>query len=85
MLLWGLESILRAVDKLRNSLATEGFQLIAIPRDGNCLFSSIASQLQMFNISTSASDVRQQIVEFISDNPVMVTAYMYLVIYYISK
>ena len=63
---------MHTVDKLRTTLRTEGFELVEIPRDGNCLFSSIASQLQMSQIPATAATVRHQIVEFIRQNPVMV-------------
>jgi len=68
--------MLNTVDKLRTTLATEGFQLVEVPRDGNCLFSSIASQLQMFHIPASATTVHHQVVEFICQNPISAKSFI---------
>ena len=39
----------------------------ATPADGNCMFASLASQLNLHGYATTSNEVRQQIVNFIRD------------------
>ena len=39
-----------------------------VPRDGNCLFSSVAYQLQNVGHNVNASILRQMVVDYLSDN-----------------
>jgi len=53
---------------LEEKISSDGLSVLNMPADGNCMFSAIANQLQIFIPSDSiitAVDVRHQIVEFV--------------------
>jgi len=61
-------------------LEAAGLQVHNIMRDGNCMFASIAHQLQLCGIKKSAAQVRQDIVDFIAGNPVLVCVGLYFLV-----
>ena len=54
-------------------LDAAGLEVHKVMRDGNCMFASISHQLQLCGIHKSAAQVRQEIVDFIAGNPVLVS------------
>jgi len=50
-----------------------------VARDGNCMFHSISHQLRLCGIDKSAAQVRQEIVDFIAGNPVLVCLHYFYV------
>ena len=54
-------------------LKSQGLQLHNVPADGNCQFESIAFHLRQRGMTTSAAEVRKQVVEYICKNPGLVS------------
>ena len=53
-----------------NSLAQErGFSVGDVPRDGNCLFSAVAMQLEKLGIPPGETSLRQQLMEYLQEHP----------------
>ena len=53
-----------------NFLARErGFSVRDVPRDGNCLFSAVAVQLDSLGIPPSKTSLREQLVEYLQEHP----------------
>ena len=53
-----------------NFLAQErGFSVRDVPRDGNCLFSAVAVQLDSLGIPPSETSLREQLVEYLHEHP----------------
>ena len=53
-----------------SSLARErGFSVVDVPRDGNCLFSAVAVQLDSIGIQPNETSLREQLVEYLQSHP----------------
>ena len=57
-------------EAILNSLARErGFSVRDVPRDGNCLFSAVAVQLNSLGIQPGDTSLREQLVEYLEAHP----------------
>ena len=57
-------------EAILNSLAQErGFSVIDVPRDGDCLFSAVAVQLNSLGIQPGETSLREQLVEYLEAHP----------------
>jgi hypothetical protein len=70
-----------ATNVFTSRLDVAGLEVHKVARDGNCLFASISHQLQLCGIDKSASQVRQEIVDFIAGNPILVCLHYFHVAY----
>ena len=53
-----------------NSLARDrGFSVRDVPRDGKCLFSAVAVQLDRLGIQSGETSLREQLVEYLQAHP----------------
>ena len=64
-----IDEITLAFDTLTAAAAELGYSIHGVPRDGNCLFSAIAYQLESVGIQNiDAQSLRKTVVNYIRDN-----------------
>ena len=62
--------LIHTEEAILNSLAQgRGFSVRDVPRDGNCLFSAVAVQLNSLGIQPGETSLREQLVEYLEAHP----------------
>ena len=62
--------LIHTEEPVLNSLAQErGFSVRDVPRDGNCLFSAVAVQLNSLGIQPGKTSLREQLMEYLEAHP----------------
>ena len=62
--------LIHSGEAILNSLAQElGFSIRDVPRDGDCLFSAVAVQLNSLGIQPGETNLREQLVEYLEAHP----------------
>ena len=63
------EQFLRVSNIVKTLASQEGYSVVDVGRDGNCLFASVESVLSHIGMQYSHTQLRRQLVTFLRNNP----------------